>query len=317
MLNTGLLFDIQSFSVHDGPGCRTSVFLMGCPLRCEWCANPEGFERRERVMFRTSKCVAREQSCARCITACPHQSIITGAKGQKQWPIQLDWSVCVNCSELTCAEACLKEALVKCGKRVSVPGLMRTLNRDRKFWGAGGGVTFSGGEPLLQGEFLLEALQACQEAYIHTAIETTAFADPELFLTVMKHVDFAFLDNKHMDSEQHKAKTGVGNELIHCNIRALAASNWSGRAVLRVPVIPGFNDTAENVMAVIGFMKEIGLAEINLLPFHPLGESKWKQCGMVYPYEQQKACGDEVLTRMANLFRKCGINCYLGSETPF
>lgn len=317
MENRGLVFDIQSFSVHDGPGCRTSVFLMGCPLRCEWCANPEGFEKKTRVMFRSSKCIAHEYSCTRCLAACPKQGI-TLERGQfTQWPIQVDWRECEDCEELACTNACLKEALVKCGRQIAVPELLRILNRDRKFWGPGGGVTFSGGEPLYQGDFLLAALQGCQAAYIHTAVETTAFAKTELFLEIMQHVDFAFLDNKHMDSDQHKGKTGVGNELIHYNIRALAASNWAGRGVVRMPVIPDFNDTQENVMNLIVFMKDVGLNEVNLLPFHPLGESKWRQCGMIYPYGQQGACEVEVLVGMAKLFRQANIECYLGSETPF
>lgn len=316
MGNTGLLFDIQSFSVHDGPGCRTNIFLMGCPLRCEWCANPEGFDNKERVLLRSSKCVAIKQPCDRCVQACPAHAI-EKRDGQQQWPIQVDWQACGHCLGLACVNACLKEALVRCGQKVLVPELMKILNRDRKFWGTGGGVTFSGGEPLYQGEFLLKALQACQAAYIHTAIETTAFASQELFLAVMEYVDFAFLDIKHMDSEEHKDKTGVGNELIHSNIRALLASDWSGRAVLRMPVIPGFNDTLENVKKMIGFMKEVGLTEINLLPFHPLGESKWRQCGMVYPYEGKLACGQEILDGLEMLFRQEGIQCYLGSETPF
>lgn len=316
MGNTGLVFDIQSFSVHDGPGCRTSIFLMGCPLRCEWCANPEGFEQKERVLFRSSKCSATNKPCERCITACPSHSI-SRQSGMDQEAIQIDWKACSDCSELTCIDACLAEALVKCGRQVTVPELMKILQRDRKFWGTGGGVTFTGGEPLYQGEFLLGALQACQEAYLHTAIETTSFADQDLFLKIMKYVDFAFLDMKHMDSEEHKRKTGVGNEIIHRNIRALATSNWPGRAVVRVPVIAGFNDTEENVRNLIKFMKELGLTELNLLPFHPLGESKWRQCGMVYPYALQPTCEAGIVEKMGRLFQEQGMKCYLGSETPF
>ncbi len=311
----GHIFDIQAYSVHDGPGCRTLVFLRGCPLRCEWCANPEGLEIRNRNLYRVTKCINRKYGCERCIEACPHQAITVCPDGEI--PLNIDWSKCQKCTTLECTKVCLVEAMIPCGRDITVAELMRILNRDRHFWAGNGGVTFSGGEPMVQKEFLLAALKACQEVYIHTAIETSGHLPTETYLEVMKHVDFAFNDVKHMDPVKHKAKTGVSNELILKNIAALANSNWPGRLVLRSPVIEDFNDTEENMLAIADFMHKIGLTEFNLLPFHRLGDSKWKQCGMEYPYSFYEATPPEIMEKLQKILLGQGINCYIGSETPF
>lgn len=204
-----------------------------------------------------------------------------------------------------------------CGRRISVDELLRLLQRDRRFWGPGGGVTFSGGEPLLQSEFLLAALAACQASYIHTAIETTAYAPTERFLAVMAAVDFAFIDYKHPDSERHRAATGVGNELICANLQALKASGWGGRLVVRLPLIPGFNDAPPELAATCAMLQQLGWQEINLLPFHPLGASKWQQCGRVYPYAATPAYDETALAAAGAVCRAAGMTCYLGADTPF
>lgn len=310
----GLYFDIQSYSVHDGPGCRTLVFLMGCPLRCEWCANPEGFEVRQRMMYRVTKCVHASQGCVRCVARCPKNAIsVDEAAGA----IRIDWAACADCNTLECTKACLNESLKVCGKWITVEELMRILNRDRKYWAGVGGVTFSGGEPTVQKDFLLAMLKRCREAYIHTAIETSACTPAETFLSLMDYVDFAFIDIKHMDPEMHKAKTGVSNDLTLKNIRALKAKGWPGRLVIRMPVIEGFNDTDENALATIQFLKEVGQKEVNILPFHRMGDSKWTQCGAEYSYREYEATSDEVLSRIQELYLKNDILCYVGHDTPF
>lgn len=310
----GLIFDIQSYSVHDGPGCRTLVFMMGCPLRCEWCANPEGMEARQRLMHRASKCVHKKQGCTRCIDSCPVQAL---AVNEQEDSIEINWELCRACDKFHCTKACLSESLVICGKWITVDNLMKMLNRDRKYWAGNGGVTFSGGEPTQQKDFLLAALKRCREAYIHTAIETSACAPTEVFLECMKYVDFAFIDIKHMNASLHKSKTGVSNELTLKNITALKNSDWPGRLIIRMPVIADFNDTEENAVAMIGYLKELGLREINILPFHRLGDSKWNQCGMVYPYREYEGTSDEVLSRLQDLYLSQDILCYVGHETPF
>lgn len=307
--NTGLVFDIQSYSVHDGPRCRTTIFLAGCFLKCLWCSNPESWDLKEKVMFARSKC-QQKNGCARCIKACEKQGVIVNEEGE----IQLDWRKCKQCTVFKCAEACYSEALKICGSRYTAGELMRIINRDRDFWGQGGGVTFSGGEPFYQKDFLASMLQKCKEAYIHTAIETTAYVNSEDFLRTMSFVDFAFIDIKHMDSTHHNEQTGVGNELILSNIAALVKSGWPGRLILRMPVIEGFNDDRKNIETTANFMDELGLYEINILPFHRLGDSKWEQLGQKYAYKEYRATQQEKTEEIQAIFLNRKIACYIGSE---
>lgn len=312
---SGRIFDIQSYSVHDGPGCRTLVFLSGCPLRCEWCANPEGLENRVRTLFRVMKCINRTQGCTRCIPKCPHQAI--SISDEKEIPLAIDWEKCRHCESHECVDACLQEAFVPASRDMKVSELMKIFDRDRHYWSGKGGATFSGGDPMYQKDFLQAVLKECRNAYIHTAIETSGFFPQETYLTTMKYVDFAFNDLKHKDSDKHKEKTGVPNELILANIAALAQSDWSGRLVLRSPVIEGFNDSKENMAAIAEFMHSVGLTEFNLLPFHRLGDSKWKSCGMVYPYSMYEATPPEKLEALQKVLLDLGIKAYVGSDTPF
>ena len=160
-------------------------------------------------------------------------------------------------------------------------------------------------------------LSSCRDSYIHTAIETSACLPQADFLAIMQNVDFAFVDLKHMNSERHQAQTGVANEQILANVAALAADSWPGRLVIRVPIIPGFNEADENIAATADFVKQVGLEEINLLPFHRLGDSKWRQCGMVYPYRGQEAPAPELLQHIKSIVSGRGIVCHVGVDTPF
>lgn len=313
----GEIFDIQAYSVHDGPGCRTLVFLSGCPLRCEWCANPEGLEKRNRNLYRVTKCIHRTRNCERCIAACPHQAVASNPDLDSEIPLLIDWDKCYQCTTLECTQACLEDAFKVCSKKYTVRELLAIFNRDRHFWAGKGGVTFSGGEPMYQYEFLQAVLKSCREVYIHTAIETSGFASREVYLNTMNLIDFAFNDLKHIDSAKHQEKTGVSNEQILGNIEALARSNWPGRLVLRSPIIEDFNDTAENMLGIAEFMKRVGLEEFNLLPFHRLGDSKWKQCGMEYPYTFYEATPPEKLRALQKILLDQGIKAYVGSSTPF
>ena len=306
---TGLIFDIQGHSVHDGPGCRTLVFLSGCPLRCAWCANPEGQLLRPRVMFRERQCVP---TCQRCVSACPHGAIQRDPPG-----LRFDRSRCDRCDTLDCAAACRHEALKVAGRAYTVDQLMRVLCRDQGFWGSEGGVTFSGGEPLAQPEFLLAALQGCRTSYMHTAVETCAHVAPDLLREVLRWTDWLFVDLKHMDSAAHLAGTGVSNELILRNIALVAAAGWPGRLIVRVPVVPGYNDTAVNLQATAAFVAQLGLGEVNLLPFHRLGAAKYEQLGLAYPYAYVAAFPRETLQAQQRIFAAAGLRCYVGAETPF
>lgn len=311
----GLVFDIQGYSVHDGPGCRSLIFLSGCPLRCDWCANPEGQELKQRVMYKISKCQYAERKCRRCLSACPYNAI--QETGDAAQPIRINTSKCRQCESYDCTKACIYEALSLSGRWMTVGELMEVINRDKKFWGDGGGVTFTGGEPFMQKGFLLEALMACKEQYIHRSLETSAYVNTDTFMNVLEYVDFVFTDIKHMDPEKHLEGTGVGNDLILKNIEALAGSQWPGLLVIRMPVIENYNDGDENITATAEFLKENNLDIVNILPFHRLGDSKYKQLGMSYKYSNHEGTPEEKMKHIQKIFLDHGIGCFIGSSTPF
>ena len=314
MPEKGLIFDIQGFSVHDGPGTRTLVFLSGCPLRCQWCANPEGMRKKHNIMYTKARCKAVQNHCSRCVSACPVGAVTIDA--QTHLP-EIQRVKCMDCTDYACVNACNYEALRISGKEYTVDELMDVIQRDRIFWDSDGGVTFGGGDPMVQWEFLIEALKACKARQIHTAIETEGYADTEVFLKVMEYIDFAFVDIKHMNSLKHEEKTGVRNERILENLRALKKSGWNRRIILRTPVIPGFNDDEENARNTIAFMKENGYFEINLLPFHRMGTSKWEQLGLEYPYRDVPNLTKEALYPLQQIYLDAGIACYVDTDVIY
>ncbi|WP_147820142.1 glycyl-radical enzyme activating protein [Salidesulfovibrio onnuriiensis] len=305
---TGLVFDVQGHSVHDGPGTRTTVFLNGCPLSCVWCSNPEGLFRKPVMMHRETRC----QCCGKCIQNCPH-----GAASVQEGRLVFDRALCDACTTHDCLDTCYHEAVAISGKRYTVDELMRIFQRDRQFWGSVGGVTFSGGEPLLQKPFILEVLKRCKESYIHTCVETTSCIETGFYLEAMRHIDWVFTDIKHMDSEQHRQLTGVGNELILKNIERLATADWDGVIIPRIPVIPGKNDSEENIEATVRFIRDIGLDVVNMLPFHRLGESKYRQLGKTYALAEQTPPPDERMQDLKRIAEANGLYCFIGWDTPF
>lgn len=311
----GLIFDIQGFSVHDGPGCRTQVFLSGCPLRCPWCANPEGREPRRRLLVSRQKCRYGRDRCRLCLTACPHGAV--SETGDPDAPLAFDRAVCRHCDSFACAAACPHEGVRVSGAYRSVSEVMDLLRRDRQYWGEQGGASFSGGEPLRQHAFMSALLEACKAEGMHTAVETTAHIQPDAFLALMRHVDFAFIDVKHMDPQAHRELTGVDNTLILNNIRALTQSGWPGRLILRMPVVAGFNDGPANARATAHFMESLGLWEINLLPFHRLAASKWEQLGLRYAYRDAPPTPPETLENLQSLYLDRRIACYPGDDVSY
>lgn len=311
-MNTkGMLFDIQSFSVHDGPGCRTTVFMSGCPMRCRWCANPESWSSKARIMFSEASCRYR-RGCLLCKGACSR-----GGLRFDNEKLLLNREICDTCVTLECVKSCCHNALKQCSKEYSVDTLVTLLERDANHWGGNGGVTFSGGEPLMQEQFLMAVLKECAGRGFHTAIETTAYADCDIFLSIMKYIDFAFIDIKHMNRERHREKTGVYNDRILQNVSDLVSSGWDGRLVIRVPLIGGFNDDPENIRSLLEFMKQNHLFEINMLPFHKLGESKWTQLGKIYDYTEEGMVSAAQMENIQELFLDNGIACYLAGDTLF
>lgn len=304
----GLIFDIQGFSVHDGPGCRSLIFMKGCPLRCKWCANPEGLVKHPQLMYNAEVC-ARDYGC---IKSCTKNAITVKNKGD---PISINREICKRCESFECAEGCHKNALRVVGKYMTVDELMRIIKRDRNYWGTGGGITFTGGEPMAQPEFVVEVLKRCHNSYMHTAMETSGHVPWEDYEAALKYLDWIFFDLKHMDSKLHRKETGVPNELILENARRLAS--LPVRMVIRIPIILGFNDSRGNIIETAEFIREIKKEEVNLLPMHNLGISKYEELGMKCAYERKKPPSMEKLKEIKAIFNSYSIKCYIESYTPF
>lgn len=267
------VFNIQSYSIHDGPGIRTTVFVKGCPLRCVWCANPESNAAYPELMTYSSKCTG----CGRCLPACPKGAISIEPYDNKIVALT-DREKCVNCG--ACVGACPQTAREIAGKETTVREAIDKVKGDKLFFdGSGGGMTISGGEALSHPKFSANLFAAAHAEGIHTCIESTAFAKREVVDFVFPHVDLALLDLKHMNSVEHEQLTGVLNGYILENIRYIH-DELNIPVILRVPTVPGYNDSEENFRALGRFAASLGAdVSVNLLPYHRLGESKSESLG--------------------------------------
>jgi len=303
----GFLFDIQGLSVHDGPGCRTLIFLCGCTLNCFWCSNPEGISTKPSLMYTAAKCIG----CGTCIEKCSGNALVL-ADGK----LRIDRQFCINCITRECLNECYTGALRLSGYEMSVERLYQVIRRDRQFWGLDGGITLTGGEPLLQIGFVKNLLAKCHEGYIHTAIETCGNIPWQNFKEVIPFLDWIFFDLKHQDNSLHQKAASAGNSLILENAKRLS-KEFKGRLIFRLPLIPGFNDSEKNIYDVIAFLRETGRNEINILPLHHLGREKYQLLQKDYHGSTISTPTREQLKVISELFRTSGIECYAGSETPF
>ena len=268
----GVIFNIQRYSIHDGPGIRTLVFLKGCPLHCLWCSNPESQAHPLEVMFFGDKCT----SCAACLEACPG-----GARHMEKGLISIDKGRCQVCGR--CVDICLNSAVQMAGNRVSVEAVLDIIEQDRMFYDeSGGGVTLSGGEPGSQPDFAAAILERCRKKMISTAIETSGACPWPDLKKLIDHSDVVLYDIKHAEAEKHLQLTGAGNDLIKNNARLVAKSEKE--MIVRVPLIPGINDDNENLEAICRFVKSLEtVGEVHLLPYHEYGRVKYKRLGRSYP----------------------------------
>lgn len=298
----GIIFDIQRFSIHDGPGIRTTVFMKGCPLRCRWCSNPESQNFAPNLMVRESQC----RVCGACVEVCPEHAI-TLARHERR---RIHWDRCTQC--LACVDACVYGSLQRCGRQMGVEEILKEVLSDEAFYrNSGGGMTVSGGEALSQGAFVARLFEEAKRAGLHTALDTSGYASWGILEYVITRTDLILWDIKHLDEKTHQWGTGVGNALILDNLKrasGLAKAIW-----LRMPLIKDFNDSEPHIRRVIALGKEIGAKKISLLPYHEGGKSKCEQMGRVYPFPEGKSPDEETLERFKRMIEAAGLRASIGS----
>ena len=291
----GLVFNIQKFCLHDGPGIRTTVFLKGCPLTCKWCSNPESQSWRPQLVTRDIKCTG----CGECARVCPENAIDLSPDGMRR----IDWDRCSQC--LKCIDACIYGALEVAGKHMSVDEVVREAEKDAIFYkNSGGGVTISGGEPLLQHEFLVELLLNLKKKAFHVAVDTSGYAPQSALKKIVEHVDLVLFDIKHLDPKIHRAYTGIDNEIILKNVRYVAqrVPTW-----FRMALIAGINDSAAHIQQVAELAADLGIEKISLLPYHEGGKSKCRQIGKCYEINGDRTPSTDHLNDLIQIASHYGI----------
>lgn len=298
MALSALVENIQGYSIHDGPGIRTVVFLKGCPLRCRWCANPENLVDRVQVGFLANLC----QHCGRCAKHCPRGAILPDPDKR------IDRTKCDACGK--CVDACYYGALVRYGKEMTVEEVYDKVRRDKMFYdSSGGGVTVSGGEPLTHASFVARLFELCRGEGINTCVETCGCVPQSAFETVLPRTDTFYFDLKLMDSARHKEYTGLGNEQILANARFLASAG--ANVLFRQPLIPGVNSPEENVRATAAFIRSLGRPEIGLqlIPYHRMGTGKYAALDLPYTVEDIRIMPADEVQAVCDLYKACGVAC--------
>jgi len=301
-MKKGIIFDIKRYAIHDGPGIRTTVFFKGCPLRCPWCHNPEGQELQPEIMWQANRCALE---CTACVSVCPQMAV------KKEGRIVLiDRQKCDLCGQ--CVEVCLYEALQIVGREVTVEEVMAEIEKDRIFYDeSGGGVTFSGGEPLFQPEFLEALLDACRQRNIQTAVDTCGYVSSEVMERIAQKADLFLYDLKIIDDLKHREYTGVSNKPIFENLKMLVKKKKP--VIIRIPLISGINDDQPNIKATANFLHSLNsLKEVNLLPYHKGGAEKYRKLGKQEPHPEFRPTSERKMEEIKKMFETYGFSVKIG-----
>jgi len=295
---TGLVFNIQRYSIDDGPGVRTTVFMKGCPLTCLWCSNPESQNYSPELTWRYTSC----KHCGTCVAICPEKAL-----SLVDDEILIDRKACNCCGN--CVDACISEALKVSGKEMTVDEVFKVIKRDYDYYEAsGGGVTASGGEILGQADFIAALFKKCREAGIGTCADTSGFGDAAAFSKILEHTDLVLYDIKHMDKEEHVRACGRSNELIMSNFDLAIQSGV--KTIVRVPLIPDYNTSDEALTAIAeAVSRRNGDAEVDIMPYHSYGANKYRMLGMVYVLDDLRELMHQEKTRAKAIFESHGLKC--------
>ncbi|SHE61691.1 glycyl-radical enzyme activating protein [Alkalibacter saccharofermentans] len=300
----GLVTNIQRYSIHDGPGIRTIVFLKGCPLKCKWCSNPESIKNRKEIFWQEDKCI----SCLTCLSVCPEKAV----RISDEKKIFIDLNIC-KLNEL-CIKNCPSGALDIFGDKMTVDEVLDIVKKDLSYYNvSGGGITLSGGEVMHQFEFAVELLKHCKAEKINTAIETTGYSDWNKMKEIIKYADLIFCDLKLIDEEMHKEYTGVSNKIILENIIKLDELNKN--FIVRMPLIPGVNDTSQNAHSMIDFFSKFksGIT-LQILPFHKYGHYKYKLLKIKFKMEDTEMPEQTALETYKEYFKGTNVNVEIGGR---
>ncbi|MEQ5185845.1 choline TMA-lyase-activating enzyme [Providencia zhijiangensis] len=298
----GRIFNIQKYSIYDGDGIRTLIFLKGCNIRCPWCANPEGLSSQFQVMFSHDKCVG----CGKCVDVCPAGIHYMTTNEQGEAVHRVNRSIdCIGCRK--CEEVCISDALDIMGKDVTVSEMMEIIMQDYDFYiSSGGGVTIGGGEMSLQTDFAVELLRECKKMMINTAVETQGTTSLANYEKLAEVVDLFLFDVKHIDTIEHKNLFGIGNENVRRNLERLM--ELGANVVMRMPLVRGYNDSFDAITGAIEYAMELSkrgnLSRIDILPYHQLGRGKYDKLDMIYPIKKDPTYSAEELDQLEAFFKK-------------